>query len=146
MHCFNCRWVGDCEGAACYYDEIREQRESSPGYDDKKFYLVDQVNWCAYSGRMYSQREVDDHRDEVPYDDINGFYTAEEIAQKPDIKWDTDDIWYQRGQEEARGIYSDQFAKVFERWKGLDRNMLSFKRELGFFDELMKMAEEAGLK
>lgn len=146
MNCFNCRWDGRCDGAVCYYDELRRERESRPGYDDKKFYLVDEINWCAYSDRMYSQREVDDHREEVPYDDINGFYTAEEVVQKPDIKWDTDDIWYQRGQEEARGMDSDQLAKIFGSWKGFDRNMLSFKSELGFFDELMKMAEEAGLK
>ena len=142
----NCRWDGRCDGVDCYYDHIRAEREAQPGYDEKKWYMVDVCRKCAYT-KAYSQREVDEYWDKNPEDDMDTFMTAEEIAADNEIKWETDEIWYQRGQEDARSIADEKgLEEVYGWWKDYDRNELKAKSDFGFFDELMKMAREAGLK
>lgn len=146
MMCIDCEWDGRCDGADCYYDHIKAEREAQDGYDEKIWYKVDMTIKCAYT-QAYSPREIDGYRDAYPQDDIHVFMKAQDIAADDEIKWESDEIWYQRGKEDARRIAGRQeLEKIYACWAGHARSELTAQTELGFYDELMDMAVKAGLR
>lgn len=147
MACMNCRWGNGCDGAACYYDHIREQREAQPDYDESKYLLVDDCRKCAYTDHVFSKREIDEYIEKNPYDDMHSFMTQEEIEKDGSIRYDDDDSWMEDGKREAEEIIKSKGIKeVYGWWKDCDGTQLKLKSEIGFYNEIMRQAEEAGLR
>lgn len=146
MMCMDCSWGRRCDGADCYYDHVKAMREEQDGYDEKVWHKVDLTIRCAYT-RACSLREVDEYRETHPQDDMHVFMKAQDIAADDEIKWGSDEIWHQRGKEEARVIVSRHgLEEIYACWAGHARSDLTAQCELGFYDELMEMAVKAGLR
>lgn len=71
MSCLFCKYRNGCDGAACYYEELQRKREAQPDYNEKKWYMVDECRRCAYTDKIYSRRDMDEHYRKVPNDDMN---------------------------------------------------------------------------
>lgn len=147
MNCWDCRYQNRCDGATCYYDHLKEIRESQPGYDEKKWYMVDDCRQMAFTDEVHSQREIDDYHDKNPNDDMNSFMTKEQIENDDSIRWDTDESWYEQGKKEAQECIKERGLKTVYRWyMEVHRKDFTLKSELGFYDEIMRQAKEAGLR
>lgn len=147
MSCLFCKYRNGCDGAVCYYEELQKKREAQPDYNEKKWYMVDECSRCAYTDKIYSRRDMDEHYRKVPNDDMNTFMTKEEIEQDAEIRWDNDESWMEDGRREAIEIIEKKgIEEVFGWWKDFDASELILKREIGFYNEIMRQAEAAGLK
>lgn len=149
MGCTFCKYRNGCDGAACYYDEVQREREQQPDYDEKKWYMVDMCSRCAYTDKVYSKRDIDEHARNMPdgIDDMHEFLTREEIEADTSTRWDTDDSWLEDGKRDAEQIIAEKgLEEVFSWWKDYDRSKLTLKSDIGFYNELMRQAEAAGLK
>lgn len=147
MYCMYCRFQNGCDGAVCYYEHIQEQREAEPDYNEAKYYMVDECRRCAYTDKVFSKRDIDEYDRENPENDTYSFMTKDEVEADGSIRWDTDDSWMEDGKQEAVEIIGRHgIAEVFSWWKDFDATQFVLKLEIGFYNEIMRQAEEAGLK
>ena len=147
MNCWDCRYQNGCSGATCYYDHLQEQREAQPDYDEEKYYMVDMCSGCAYTDKIFSKRGIDEYDLKHPENDVYRFMTKDEIEAGEGIRWDTEDSWLEDGKQEAVEIIARKgIAEVFSWWKDYDAMQLKMKSDIGFYNEVMRQAEEAGLK
>ena len=147
MNCWDCRYQNGCDGAACYYDHLQEQREAQPDYDEAKYYMVDNCSRCAFTDKVFSKRDINEYRRKNLDDDLHSFMTKDEIEAADGIRWDTEDSWLEEGKQDAVEIIDRKgIAEVFSWWKDFDATKLVSKREIGFYNEIMRQAEEVGLK
>lgn len=146
MNCLDCSYQNGCEGADCYYDYLQKQREDQPDYDEEKYYMVDNCDRCAYTDKVFSKRGINEYREKFPDDDMHSFMTKDEIEAADGIRWDTDDSWLECGKQEAAEIIVRKgIEEVFSWWEDYDFAQLKLKRDIGFYNEIMRQADEAGL-
>ena len=85
MMCIHCIYNHGCSGSSCYYEEKEKETmrilEADPEANEKKYYTL----FCGYqvdfNDEKLSKIEVHNHRRDYPEDDMNEFFTKEQIEK-----------------------------------------------------------------
>ncbi len=141
MNCFNCKYENQCDGAACYYDDLYEQTKPKLEQDTNLYYRADSCN--GYTERKpYTALEKYQYHQQNPQDDLNAFITEDQVTSpESHYKWEDDPYWYYDGQQQTKTMITEHgIETVWKDWGWCNQKLsdMQILSDIGYLTEIQR--------